>query len=130
MSDIQVNEYVRTKDGYIAKVIETWDYGDIASSYDLDTKVYFDGDYSEYSIDEDIIVKHSFNIIDLIEEGDYVNGDKIVAIDYTEDENGNYINVLGINEIEDDFAYPIELRVINIKSIVTKERMKESEYIV
>lgn len=31
-------------------------------------------------------------------------------------------------EIEDDYAYPIELRVINIKYIVTHEQMKEMEY--
>jgi len=51
-----------------------------------------------------------------------------VAIDYTEDENGNYIDVLGIMEIDDDYAYPIELRVINIQEVVTKEQFESISY--
>ena len=51
-----------------------------------------------------------------------------MAIDYTEDENGNYIDVLGIMEIDDDYAYPIELRVINIQEVVTKEQFESISY--
>ena len=74
------------------------------------------------------IVKHSPNLKDLIQKDDFVNGDRVVAIDYTEDENGNYVDVLGIMEIDDDYAYPIELRVINIQEVVTKEMMESISY--
>ena len=123
MEDIKVGESIRTKRGsihHIARILEykdNWysikDYGNNKIVYKLQPKN---------------IVKHSKNIIDLIEKGDYVNGEEIVAIDYTEDDNGNYINVLGILEIEDDYAYPIELPRLNIKSVVTKEQFNSVKY--
>ena len=126
MEEIKVGEYVRTKYGYIAKITEIDNY------IWFNQKINKESGMAVYELSkvefENLVVNHSPNIIDLIEEGDYVNGDKIVAIDYTEDEDGNYKNVLGIMEIEDDYAYPIELRVLNIKTIVTKEQYAAIEY--
>lgn len=77
--DIQVGDYVRTKDGYIAKVIEmsnriVW----------FDACIYKNGGIPNYGINKEtqfhIITKHSKNIIDLIKVGDYVNGELITEI--------------------------------------------------
>ena len=88
---IQVGEYVRTKNGEIAKIIEVNNYNErlflvyednrVETDYTLDRLVYCDSDYFDHFIPEEIIIKHSFNIIDLIEVGDYVNGYKITCID-------------------------------------------------
>lgn len=125
MEEIKVNDYVRIKNGSIRKIIAINEGKEkiIFGKYRLDK------DYNNCrSVAEKKIVKHSPNIIDLIEEGDYVNGEKVVAIDYDEDEKGNYYNVLGIMNIDDDFAYSVDLRAINIKSIVTKEQFNQVKY--
>ena len=62
--------------------------------------------YSEFEI-----VKHSPNIIDLIEENDYVNGNKVVSIN-------------GVLYVRDEGA----LSEIEIKSIVTKEQFNSVMY--
>ena len=112
-NEIKVGDYCRTKNGLIAKVIEP--------------QVYEINDRECIEFLEDI-VKHSPNLKDLIQKDDFVNGDRVVAVDYTEDDNGNYVDVLGIMEIDDDYAYPIELRVINIQEVVTKEMMESISY--
>ena len=61
------------------------------------------------------IVKHSKNIIDLIEEGDYVNGKYVEKIEQYKS-GKSIIALIGIIENED------------IKSIVTKEQIKQIEY--
>lgn len=73
-SKLKVGEYIRTYDGYIRKVRFVDDTSIISLDKDILEKV--DG-YDEYIIINLIeitdIKKHSFNIMDLIEEGDYVN---------------------------------------------------------
>ena len=131
-NEIKVEDWVRTKDGQIYKIEDgTEFYEDIVNVGvgiipDVDG-IWVDKEHFTY-VDKRDIVKHSSNLIDLIQEDDFVNGDRVVAVDYTEDENGNYIDVLGIMEIDDDYAYPIELRVINIREVVTKEMMESISY--
>jgi hypothetical protein len=110
-NEIKVGEYIRTKLGDIKKITEGFEFI-----------------IKRYNESDNKIVKHSPNLKDLIQKDDFVNGDRVVAIDYTEDENGNYVDVLGIMEIDDDYAYPIELRVINIQEVVTKEMMESISY--
>ena len=123
-NEIKVNEYIRTKRGIIDKAVK------ILDDYIFLKSKFFITEYGESStfIKKTDIVKHSPNLKDLIQKDDFVNGDRVVAIDYTEDENGNYVDVLGIMEIDDDYAYPIELRVINIQEVVTKEMMESITY--
>lgn len=64
------------------------------------------------SFNIDSIIKHSFNIIDLIEVGDYVNGEYV-----TDTWNGNRIETHRSNFHED-----------NIKSIVTKQAFESIKY--
>ncbi len=68
-NEIKVNEYVRTKYGEIAIVIEFKD------ELILDTVIKFNGMYRKYLNDDelDFIVKHSSNLIDIIEERRYIN---------------------------------------------------------
>ena len=75
MSDIQVGEYVRTNNGtinQIKNIIPYYENGkfNFNESY-VDTE-----DFKEWKIYQlnSIVKKHSPNIIDLIEEFDYVNG--------------------------------------------------------
>ena len=81
---IEVGEYVRTKDGRIAQ-IKSIDYE--AEIYRFDRIIYI----NDFSMKEDVlynnemlkklIVKHSKQLIDLVEVGDFVNGKLIHKID-------------------------------------------------
>lgn len=67
---------------------------------------------------EDYIAKHSPNKIDLIEEGDYVNGEKVLHIDnclY----GGEKVIITELNKMYYDNQ---------IKTIVTKEQFEMVEY--
>ena len=64
--------YVRTKDGLIDKVII--DYKGCCNSPNCNCK-HVSCKHNYY--DEENIIKASYNIIDLIEVGDYVNGYKV-----------------------------------------------------
>lgn len=76
MEEIQIGEYVRTNDGKIGKLIRI-ERDDI----DISLKWYvFDDRKNERYINKPYIVKHSKNIIDLIEVGDIVNGEKVIEI--------------------------------------------------
>lgn len=64
--EIKAGEYVRTKTGKIDKVINN---------------NYYMSQYIECGkgiVDKENIVKHSFNIIDLIEVGDFVNENEVI----------------------------------------------------
>lgn len=121
--EIENNEYIRTNNGTIAKIkdiefeIKTNMFGQVLYEIFVEGNSYYE-----------VVVKHSKNIIDLIEVGDYVNGDEVIAIDYIEDENGNAFNVLGVYDIDDDYAYTIELSRIHIKTILTKEQYEQNSY--
>nr|DAJ13839.1 MAG TPA: hypothetical protein [Siphoviridae sp. ctvzh6] len=99
---IEVNEYVRTKDGVIGKVIKV-----------LSNRVFLDN--LGYAVLTKDIVKHSKQLIYLIEVGDIVNG----------------MEVLDIHKLRDLWE-PIEIRVDSrytnfilaedIQTILTKEQ--------
>ena len=114
--ELRENMYIRTKDGIIAKV----DYID-------DDTIFFDKDlYRTYGDSIDFlekdnlerIVKASYNIIDILEKGDYVNGREVVDIFY--DVNDNVMNVCVLGSIVYDNN--------EIKSIITKEQMEQMAY--
>lgn len=68
---------------------------------------------------ENEIIKHSKNIIDLIEVGDYVNGNRMDIVE--RDENGHVY-----------YLQNCELPSVNkneIKSIATKEQFASVEYV-
>ena len=81
MEEIQIGEYVRTNDGKIGKLIRI-ERDDI----DISLKWYvFDDRKNERYINKPYIVKHSKNIIDLIEVGDIVNKLEVYEIGESED---------------------------------------------
>jgi len=113
--ELKENMYIRTKDGIIAKV----DCID-------DNTIFFDKDlYRTYGDSIDFlekdnlerIVKASYNIIDILEKGDYVNGVEIINID------DEWITM-------SDMQVPILKSIANgmIKSVITHEQMEQMAY--
>lgn len=75
--EIEVGDYVRTKNGIIDRIKTVNRYGTVTKYDDKEDKISIAINYyinSGLEVNEDDIVKHSKNIIDLIEVGDYVNG--------------------------------------------------------
>lgn len=107
---IEVGEYVRDNEGNIDKIINTL-------SLFKDVYLYLGEEGYQYS--ENAISKHSKNIIDLIDYGDYVNGEKIGQI-----ENG-FLWYGWSAEIDD---YSTFFKEKDIETVVTKEQFASMEY--
>ena len=107
MEEIKVGEYVRTFNGLIGKVVQLTDSG----NYTI--RIYNGAEY----VVRAVITKHSKNIIDLIEAGDYSNGERIIDI------TGDYIHT---NETDHNKFYLEK----HIKTILTKEQYKANWYTV
>jgi hypothetical protein len=132
---LEVGMYVRTPygirkivnitkdDGYgkpRVKVIELDDF--LNTDYKFNYKFYTD----EKIIKE---CKASYNIIDILEVGDYVNGSEILDFKYKFiEENDNFTNFAVVTEncyLEDTDSWIIEK---NIKSVITHEQIEQMEY--
>lgn len=101
MKDIEVGEYVRTENGIIDKVDSLC--GMIENTvYLKQQSLWFNMDY---------IVKHSKHLIDLVEVGDYVNGELIT------DKWDTRISSIRSNFSEED-----------IKTILTHEQFETNCY--
>lgn len=109
-NEIKVGEYCRTRNGLIAKLIEP--------------QVYEINDEECIEFLEDI-VKHSSNLIDLIQCGDYVNREKVEKIAEPSLAN-DYNRLIYCNECEG--LYKLILFNKDIKEIVTKEMMESISY--
>lgn len=122
---IEVGMYIRTDNGIIEKINKIYDrhttdnvivwlnaYGDGKSIFidDFESKEFLTSNVRGF-----IEKEPSFSITDLIEEGDYVNGLKVIDII----ENDIYVS--------DYYAesYIGIVKVKDIKSIVTKEQMEK-----
>lgn len=146
MNKLEVGMYIRTDKGFIAKVKEfKHDYtkgkrlvDDYSVKEVVENYLSLDGnqcrliesiDYSIppcYPSDEELdeikshILKASHNIIDLIEVGDYVNGEIVTKIS---------LDNIECNYIEIGYTYNRRgLRNKDIKSIVTREQFEAMEY--
>ena len=100
---IEVNEYVRTKDGIIGKVIKV-----------LSNRVFLNS--LGYAVLIKYIVKHNKIISEVVEVGDYVNGKLIHKID-----KGTNYCYLYYGNCKTFVNY-------QIKSIVTHEQFASIEY--
>lgn len=114
MEEIKVNEYVRTKKGYIDKIINIERYNEeekwlVGENF----RKGLNNGYYGRTTDNDI-TKHSPNIIDLIEVGDYVNGLKVIE---KREDFHCVIPDNGFNYYEHD-----------IKTILTKEQFQSVMY--
>lgn len=114
--EIQNGEYIRTKDGYIGKVTRF-------TTSDICYVKFYDNEEWKTDIEEAGIVKHSFNIAEILEEDDYVNGMRVSYVRFPNDPyepTEIYVLDKHINFI---FAS-------DIKSVVTHEQMKAMEYVI
>lgn len=125
MDEIKVGEYVRTKKGLIGKVNKIELAGNgvrYGGEFLTDTIIQFnDGRVYERRVRDKEILKHSFNIKELIEEGDIVNESLIV---YRGKVASGKEKLLIGNYIINGMA----LEVANIKTILTKEQNERNCY--
>jgi len=124
--EISIGEYVRTPEqGFIGKLVEI--NKDVLNYYKIDVGREIrrtNGMSDNYIYSRDGFgLKHSKDIIDLIEEGDYVNGCQVMGI-YVPRDTWEPIQ---INVDSQTIKYFIQ---DEIKSIVTKEQIKQIEFIV
>lgn len=96
---LEVGMYVRTKNGVIAKI------------KDIGNFIFTD----KREFGKHYITKASYNLIDLIEVGDYVNGSLV------SDTTGEYLRIDSESHNKHYFSK-------YIKSIVTKEQFSQMEY--
>ena len=115
---IEVGEYVRTKDGKIA-TFDRYSNRKETSIYKspFNCFIKLPNRKTPLQCHRDYIVNHSKNIIDLIEVGDYVNGERILDI------TGDYIHT---NETNHNRFYLAK----HIKTILTKEQYQANCYTV
>ena len=109
MNKLEVGMYVRTETGKIGKITN---FDGNMARIDTDKFITYKNFHNE-------IIKASHNIIDLIEEGDYVNGAVVVEIYKNKNGNVEYIDI-------GDLAININNK--EIESIITKEQFKSMEY--
>lgn len=109
MDKIEINEYVRTNTGYILKYSEEHE------------KDYVDNFLSCPYIMPERIVKHSKNLIDLIEPGDVV---EVLDIDW--------VRIFNIDneDILEDFKEEIAEKNWKLLAILTKEMYEQNCYVV
>ena len=115
--ELEVGQFVRikNKDGWccIGKLYNINDFREPSMKYCIDIQR---DDF--IFVPEDMIVKASNNIIDLIEVGDYVNGYLV------EDVGNTFLNIAtGSNYFQKPTIFEND-----IKSIVTKEQFSAMEY--
>lgn len=117
---MKVGDYVRTKYG-IAKITKI----DLnVNACEIDRQL---NDF--YFVLNENIIKSSPDIIDLIEVGDYVNGDRVKALkgDIESHKINNEDDVI-YTEYINDYDEWCGFEEEDIKSIVTKEQFKSMEY--
>ena len=115
---MKVGEYVRTNYGTIFKIenmVEIDVDGTWFKSKVKENSIIKDLPRFMYDEEDEIINKSSPNLIDLIEVGDYVNGEKVI----------NIIKKHKYLEVSDE---EITIDEKDIKSIVTHEQFSQMEY--
>lgn len=118
--ELNVGMYIRSKDKngvqYIRKIVELPEetrYGSIVVDKDI---------HNVFWVSKKNVLKVSFNLIDLIEVGDYVNGEKVTeTMIKMRDEQG----VFGLPD-----HYRMFVDEIHVKSVVTREQFESMKYIV
>lgn len=123
--EIEVGEFVRlARNQGINKIIEIED----GNRYILDEDIADEyGDFTcvlkKYELDEEVL-KHSKNIIDLIEVDDYVNGKRVTDYYFVGTQKVLVLDNEKVTYEENENFVPN----LAIKSIITKEQFKSVEY--
>lgn len=113
--ELKPNMYVRTNDGFISNV------------NNINDKNIYNNNFLKLGI----IKKSSYDIIDLIEEGDYVNGKIVISIYEQDNKYYQYGKEFITHDkmiMYGDMASVCKLENLQIKSIVTKEQFSSIEY--
>lgn len=105
--EVKENMYCRTRGGAIGKIVSLEEFNE--REYKL----------NGFYVDKDAIKKSSFNIIDILEVGDYVNGLPVQRINQYLSTQEKYLDLYGsCSDWENE----------DIKSIVTKEQFEQMSY--
>ena len=122
--ELKVGMYVRFKNNkniqYIGKIVNINEYREPCFKYAVQVSWY--DDYI-FIGDDDIIGEPSFNMVDLIKVGDYVNGEKVTSAEPGDKNDTD--RYLGFG----DYDYYIHDNE-DIKDVVTKEQFNEMKYVV
>ena len=123
---IEVNEFVRTKNGKIRKITEEYQFNKYGKFWFLikeNNKIENCNEYFIDTINEKDIVKHSKNIIDLIEVGD------ILRVFDNLSETEEKVNIFD-DEMLKAVKEDIKDNNYKILSILTHEQFSSLEYII
>ena len=122
---LEVGMFIRTPLG-IDKIIYLRIQDEYGCNYDtqLEHNLFLNNEKDYISIDGECFekeeIKASYNIIDLIEEGDYVNGKQVTKLMIKmRDEQG----VFGLPDV-----WKMYIEKIEVESIVTKEQFESMSY--
>lgn len=118
---IEIGEFVRTSNNGI-KRIDTIFKNKTVNKYGYEIGSEWDGKLYSYIKTTDIL-KHSKNLIDLIEVGDYVNGYKVIELIRL---NCEEISICVFKDRE--YMHCEILKENNIKTILTHEMYKRNCY--
>ena len=112
--------YVRTKKGMMAKIISK---EDVSGSLHKEEIVFILDNGNRLALNSRKVIKARYNIIDLIEEGDYVNGKYVY-------ENGFDFSGKRCLHMQSSATYACEVFLYeeDIKDIVTKEQFESMKY--
>ena len=118
---LEVGQFARLKSGYICKIINVNDFREPNMKYGVEANYLKDVMF----IGDDDVVKASYNIIDILEEGDILVDDtnrklEILLID-------NELMVRNAGLIYDNNYY-LPIKSIAIKSAITHEQMEHMAY--
>ena len=116
---LEVGQFARLKSGYICKIININDFREPNMKYGVEANYLKDVMF----IGDDDIVKASYNIIDILEEGD------IISL-YEDIDNYKKQYVIGIPDLItlDKIKDKITNDNIRLVSILTKEEMEQMTY--
>lgn len=124
MGDLKIGEYYRTKKGLIRKINTIHTPETRGVSYRKSNVLLVNGKHSLEDIE-----KHDKDILNLIKPGDYINGSKLLSIEYAENEMGN------CDKLHYYYSFEDVLKDVNeyydkliIETIVTKEQFENMEY--
>jgi hypothetical protein len=118
--EINVGEYVRDKNGIVGKVYDITNEPSVDIGIGIMPEVnavWIDKDKIKYLNKEDI-TKHSKDIIDLIEVGDYVNGREVTSFGYDHNDKRIYVNTISCLSFEND----------EIETVLTKQQFEANAY--
>lgn len=125
MKEIEVGEYVRTKDGKIG-IFDRYSSRKENSLYKslFNCFIKIRNRKTPLQCCEDYIANHSKQLIDLIEIGDYVNGYKVISVDYDVIDDKTECIELDLNN---NYQYNF-ISARQIKTILTHEQFEANCY--